>query len=141
MDKTGLTEPTMRKLLPAKRPGRAGINAALPLALAFAVAACGSGTSQADLCERVVDKLYGGPGSVTVVKTEKSDGAKPTVAVQFRSSNAASRGAVRTVICQFASNEGDGRLDLTGVRRPDNRPLHQVSVIFLKRQISQEKSK
>lgn len=106
----------------------------------LALAACGPDTSQADLCERVVDKLYGGPGTMTVVKTEATEGEQPRVAVHFRRTDDKDA-APRTVTCTFAGNKDAARLDLVGVRRPDNRPLHLVSVIFLKRQLSLDKAK
>jgi hypothetical protein len=99
-----------------------------------ALAGCGADTSQAVLCERVVEKLYGGPGDVTIVKTEAPEGTAAEVSVQFRQ-GAASNASPMTVTCSFAGKEGAARLDLTGVRRPDNRPLHLVTVIFLKRQL------
>lgn len=109
-------------------------------ALLLALAACGPDTSQADLCERVVDKLYGGPGVVAVVKTDVIDGTQPRIAVHFRPTEDKDV-APRTVTCTFAGSEDAARLDLVGVRRPDNRPLHLVSVIFLKRQLSLDKAR
>ena len=98
------------------------------------LAACGPETSQADLCERVVDKLYGGPGTLTLVKTDVIDGERPEVAVQFRPTNDKTAEPL-TITCTFAGKDGEARLDLIGVRRPNNRPLHLVSVIFLKHQL------
>ena len=112
-----------------------GILAAAGLALA----ACGSGSSRADVCERVVDQLYGGPGNVTVVDTKTIEGALPEVAVQFRPSGT-STGATSTVTCTFAGKAEDPRFDLVGVRRADSRPLHLISVIFLKRRLRAEQN-
>lgn len=103
-------------------------------ALAVALAACGSETSQADLCERVAHELYGGPGTLSLVKTETRPGARPSVAVLFRPANAKASAPLK-ITCTFAGKDGDSRLDLVGVRRPNNRPLHLVSVIYLKHQL------
>ncbi len=109
-------------------------------AAALGLAACGSGSSRADVCERVVDMLYGGPGSVSVVDTKTIDGTQPRVDVQFRPSGKTA-GTPSTVTCTYAGKDDDARFDLIGVRRADSRPLHLVSVIFLKRQLYAEQKK
>jgi hypothetical protein len=98
-----------------------------PFVPLLALSACGSDAGQADICERVVRELDGGP-SLTVLDRDTS--GEDTVAIRYRTGPQADD---KRLVCRFAGTGfTDGPLRLVSVRRNDGTHLSYLSMRWLR---------